>query len=228
MSYYFVVIGTRDNPLFEIEFGTSKQGGDGVTRFPAQARELNPFLVHASLDIVEEVMWLNNQMYRSSPYPRFHSVSYYECAKANPSLRYLKRVDHFASAHLSCFLTPTSTKFVLLHLPHAPNQPPPVPDASRNPRLFPPMVPYTTTAPPSSIFATGAAASSGSGGGSGGSASVPTNATGPQTEEALRLFFNEVYEAWVKAFMNPFQGPNKDLASPVFRARVLAAGKKFL
>lgn len=62
MSYYFCIVGSKDNPLFELEFGTSKQGGDGVARFPAEARRLNPFIVHASLDIVEEVQWLNSQM----------------------------------------------------------------------------------------------------------------------------------------------------------------------
>lgn len=62
MSYYFTIVGSRDNPLFEVEFGTSKQGGDGVARFPTEARRLNPFVVHASLDVVEEVMWGNNQM----------------------------------------------------------------------------------------------------------------------------------------------------------------------
>jgi len=63
MSYYFCIIGTKDNPLFELEFGTSKQGGDGVARFPAEARKMNPFIVHASLDIVEEVQWLSPQMF---------------------------------------------------------------------------------------------------------------------------------------------------------------------
>ena len=62
MSYYFCIVGTKDNPLFELEFGTSKSGGDGIARFPAEARRLNPFIVHASLDIVEEVQWLNSQM----------------------------------------------------------------------------------------------------------------------------------------------------------------------
>ena len=62
MSYYFCIVGTKDNPLFELEFGTSKQGGDGIARFPTEARQLNPFIVHASLDIVEEVQWLNSQM----------------------------------------------------------------------------------------------------------------------------------------------------------------------
>lgn len=62
MSYYFCIIGSRDNPLFELEFGTSKQGGDGIARFPPEARQLNPFVLHASLDVVEEVQWINPQM----------------------------------------------------------------------------------------------------------------------------------------------------------------------
>ena len=92
MSYYFTIVGSRDNPLFECEFGTSKQGksrlcryvhrrrarthvgqacanrsagGDGVARFPGEARRLNPFVVHAALDIVEDVQWVNSQMYVS-------------------------------------------------------------------------------------------------------------------------------------------------------------------
>lgn len=74
MSYYFAVVGTQDNPLFEYEFGTSKQGGDGQPRFSEQARHLNQFVVHSSLDIVEEVQWTSGQMYvpaelRSPPPP---------------------------------------------------------------------------------------------------------------------------------------------------------------
>jgi hypothetical protein len=63
MSYYFTIIGTRDNPLFEHEFGTSKAGGDGVARFRHEARHMNQFIVHSSLDIVEEVQWGNNGLY---------------------------------------------------------------------------------------------------------------------------------------------------------------------
>jgi hypothetical protein len=62
MSYYFAIIGTQDNPLFEYEFGTSKQGGDGVARFRDEARHMNQFIVHSSLDIVEEVQWGTGQM----------------------------------------------------------------------------------------------------------------------------------------------------------------------
>lgn len=63
MSYYFTIIGTRDNPLFEHEFGTSKAGGDGIARFRDEARHMNQFIVHSSLDIVEEVQWGNNGLY---------------------------------------------------------------------------------------------------------------------------------------------------------------------
>ena len=62
MSYYFAIIGTQDNPLFEHEFGTSRQGGDGQSRFAEQASHMNQFIVHSSLDIVEEVQWGNGQM----------------------------------------------------------------------------------------------------------------------------------------------------------------------
>lgn len=67
MSYYFVIVGTQDNPLFEYEFGTSKQGGDGAAHFADQARSMNQFIVHSSLDILEEVQWSNGQMY-AHPY----------------------------------------------------------------------------------------------------------------------------------------------------------------
>lgn len=67
MSYYFAIVGTQDNPLFEYEFGTSKQGGDGQSRFTEQARHLNQFVLHSSLDIVEEVQWTSGQLYEKPP-----------------------------------------------------------------------------------------------------------------------------------------------------------------
>lgn len=57
MSFYFTIIGTKDNPIFTHEFGTSKQGGDGVARFREDARAMNPFIAHSSLDILEEMQW---------------------------------------------------------------------------------------------------------------------------------------------------------------------------
>lgn len=60
------------------------------------------------------------------------------------------------------------------------------------------------------------------------STSIAANPTSPQTEEAIKLFFQEVYENWVKAIMSPFYQVNMEIKSSVFRSRVAAAGKKYL
>jgi hypothetical protein len=164
MSYYFAIIGTQDNPLFEYEFGTSKQGGDGQPRFNEQARHMNQFVVHSSLDIVEEVQWTKGDMY-------------------------LKVVDKFFNNYISCFATAGNVKFLLLHQP-----------------------PATSTAPSTSRSST----------------SIGANPTSPQTEEAIKSFFNEVYENYLKAIMSPFYKVNMEIRSPYFRQRVAAAGKKYL
>ncbi|KAK3900126.1 transport protein particle 20 kDa subunit [Staphylotrichum tortipilum] len=172
MSYYFAIIGTQDNPLFEYEFGTSKQGGDGQARFAEQARHLNQFVLHSSLDIVEEVQWTNGQLY-------------------------LKVIDKFFTSHISCFITGSNTKFLLLHQP-----------------------PGATTTSSSIGGATTTTARS--------STSVGANPTSPQTEEAIKAFFTEVYDNYVKAVMSPFYKVNMEIRSPVFRQRVAAAGRKYL
>lgn len=163
MSYYFAIVGTQDNPLFEYEFGTSKQGGDGQSRFSEQARHMNQFIVHSSLDIVEEVQWGTGQMY-------------------------LKCVDKFFNNYVSCFVTGGNVKFLLLHQP---------------------TTPVSTTSTRSST-------------------SIGANPTSPQTEEAIKNFMLEVYENWVKTIMSPFYRVNMEVRSPVFRQRVIAAGRKYL
>ena len=60
------------------------------------------------------------------------------------------------------------------------------------------------------------------------STSIAANPTSPQTEEAIKQFFTEVYENWVKTIMNPFYQVNMVVKSPIFRTRVVAAGKKYL
>ncbi len=98
MSYYFVVISPTDTPLFELTFGTSKAGGDGVARFRngETSRYMNQFIAHASLDVVEEVQWLSPNMW-------------------------LKVIDNYAptSSHVSCFITGSNVRFMLLHQPTA-------------------------------------------------------------------------------------------------------------
>jgi hypothetical protein len=57
---------------------------------------------------------------------------------------------------------------------------------------------------------------------------IASNPISPATEEAVRQFFAEVYESWVKTVMNPFYTVNMEVKSPVFRQRVAAAGRKYL
>ncbi|KAK1831719.1 transport protein particle 20 kDa subunit [Podospora conica] len=172
MSYCFAIIGTQDNPLFEHEFGTSKQGGDGQPRFTEPARHLNQFILHSSLDIVEEVQWTGSQLY-------------------------FKAIDKFFTSYISLFLTGSNTKFLLLHQPSTPS-----PSSSST------NAPGTTTRVSST--------------------SIGANPTSPATEEAVRSFFVEVYENYTKAVMSPFYRTGMEIRSPVFRARVAAAGRKYL
>ncbi|KAF2139109.1 uncharacterized protein K452DRAFT_311051 [Aplosporella prunicola CBS 121167] len=172
MSYYFAIVGTRDNPLFEHEFGTSKAGGDGMARFRDDARHMNQFIVHSSLDIVEEVQWGTGQMY-------------------------LKHIDRFHNNFISCFLTAGNIKFLLLTSPH--------PDHSR-----------MSTASMSSLRNSAYPSAS------------TYNPNAPAAEEAIKNFFMDVYDSWLKTIMNPFYSLNQPVKSPVFRARVAAAAKKYL
>lgn len=169
MSYYFVIVSPTDKPLFELTFGTSKAGGDGLARFrnSETSRYMNQFIVHASIDVVEEAQWLNPNMY-------------------------LKHMDTYppTNSHISCFITGTNVRFLLLHQP---------------------------------IVNQGAAGSRAST-----ISSIPQNPTSPQTEEAIRQFMNEVFEAWVKTLMNPFYRIGNEVKSPVFKSRVTTAGRKWL
>ncbi|CRG90540.1 hypothetical protein PISL3812_07584 [Talaromyces islandicus] len=103
MSYYFTILSPTDVPLFSLTFGTSKAGGDGIARFrfPESAQYMNQFVVHASLDIVEEAQWTNGSLY-------------------------LKHIDTYppTASHVSAFLTPSGARFILLH------QPPQLPSSS--------------------------------------------------------------------------------------------------
>jgi len=42
------------------------------------------------------------------------------------------------------------------------------------------------------------------------------------------MLYVQVYETWLKCIMNPFYTANQVVTSPVFRSRVLAAGRKYL
>jgi len=82
MSYYFTILSPTDAPLFNIAFGTSKSGGDGIARFrfPDTAQYMNQFIIHSSLDIVEEAQWMNGNLYALSipPPPQQYSRNPWE------------------------------------------------------------------------------------------------------------------------------------------------------
>jgi len=64
--------------------------------------------------------------------------------------------------------------------------------------------------------------------GGGARAHANYNALAPQTEEAVKNFFTDVYDVWLKTVMSPFYNLDQDITSPVFRQRVAAAARKYL
>ena len=122
-------------------------------------------------------------------------------------------------------MTGSNVKFLLLH------QPPPAQSASNSSGANSGANNAANSGGGASNANSGAGgnrASSASSSSASASTSIAANPTSPQTEEAVRSFFLEVYENWVKAAMSPFYRVNMEVRSPVFRQRVAAAGRKYL
>ncbi|CAO2652104.1 Nn.00g003870.m01.CDS01 [Neocucurbitaria sp. VM-36] len=193
MSYTFSILSPLDVPLFTHDFGTSRSGGDGISRFTPPERSLVPFILHSSLDIVEEVQWGPSTSSGSAP-------------------MYLKHIDKYQNMFVSCWITGGNTRFLLLTRP-------------RDEALG---VVGSAAGGSKGSLAGGRVSALGVGGA--GSAGGLYNPSAPATEEAVKNFMVDVYEAWVKTIMNPFfaVGNGDVIKSPVFRQRVATAAKKYL
>ncbi|SCV01086.1 LANO_0F10066g1_1 [Lachancea nothofagi CBS 11611] len=108
MPCYFAIIGAKDNPIYEAEF-TSPQ----LNQFPPELKELNPFILHASLDIVEDLQWQTHPQAggntsTSGGFLRSrHSASNSNC--------YLGKIDHFYGLAITAYLSYGNMKFVMIH-----------------------------------------------------------------------------------------------------------------
>ncbi|KAI5966144.1 TRS20 [Candida pseudojiufengensis] len=111
-SYYFVIIGTEDNPIYETELSSSSNKGvtsssnslinnssklnnsnnlqQQQSNFPPSTREILPFIANASLDLIEDQMW-------------------------STQLLNLGKIDQFYGIYINAYLTQGNIKFILCH-----------------------------------------------------------------------------------------------------------------
>jgi hypothetical protein len=76
-STYFVIVGKEDSPLYELEFSTSSSR---PTKEDNESQTLKQFILHASLDVVEELQWKDQSLF-------------------------MKNIDKFNDYTISCFVT---------------------------------------------------------------------------------------------------------------------------
>ena len=113
-----------------------------------QGPQMFDFLLNASLDMVEQLQW-NPSANKNQQQAQM----------------YMKRIDRYGDLNISCMMTPSNTKFLLLH---------------------------------ESI----------------------------KQEDQIQMFFNEVYELYVKIIMSPFYDGTQQINIPMFDDRVKKIGMR--
>lgn len=98
-SYYFTIIGTQDNPIYEVEFSSFKNIPSSTTtapyvpgksQFQPSIKELLPFIANSSLDLIEESQWSSTPLH-------------------------LGKVDSFYGLLVNAFLTQGNIKLILCY-----------------------------------------------------------------------------------------------------------------
>lgn len=71
--FLFMIVGKKDAPLFEAELQAGSKG-DTQAKLESKKDEshLPTFIVHASIDVVEETVWKNSNMYATIRYTSLH------------------------------------------------------------------------------------------------------------------------------------------------------------
>eukprot|EP00730_Choanoeca_flexa_P005175 TRINITY_DN11896_c0_g2_i1.p1 TRINITY_DN11896_c0_g2~~TRINITY_DN11896_c0_g2_i1.p1 ORF type:complete len:141 (+),score=34.25 TRINITY_DN11896_c0_g2_i1:76-498(+) len=86
-SFYLVIVGPNDRPVFELEFGTHTREKPVDKE---DQRHLHQFIIHSALDQVDAAVWTTNATN-------------------------LKVVDRFNEWYISAYVTGTATRFMLMH-----------------------------------------------------------------------------------------------------------------
>lgn len=118
MPQYFAIINEKDNPVYEAEF-TAQQGPQNQIQqgFPQELKELNPFILHASLDIIEDLQWQNRLPSHSSSSGSGGASTGFLRSRNSSNLSncFLGKVDHFYGLVITAYITYSGMKFVMLH-----------------------------------------------------------------------------------------------------------------
>jgi hypothetical protein len=198
MSYTFTILSPTDTPLFTHTFGTSR--GSNSDGIP-RFTSTERALIPFILHSALDIV---------------EEVQWGPSTSSGSAPMYLKHIDKYQNNYISAWITGGNVRFLLLTRP-------------RDEALGLASSSSGGAGGARGSLAGGRAGLAGIGGagtGTGGMYS-PTN---PATEEAVKNFFQDVYESWLKTIMNPFYhvGEGDVVKSPVFRARVQAAAKKYL
>jgi hypothetical protein len=139
---------------------------------------------------------------RLNPFVVHGALDIVEEAQWSSGAMYLKTVDRYMGRYVAGFVTGGNVKFLLLST--------------------------AEVATAAGAAPAGTGTTSGMSNARANAAFLAYNPTSTATEEAIKSFFLEIYDAWVKNVMNPFYAPDMLVTSPVFRQKVAGAARKYL